>query len=150
MKKIFIVLLSLFIIFLILFVNSPRGIKYSPSITIDKVSFTVDVAKTPQQQQKGLAIYNSLPSNRGMVFLFNQPDYYTFWMKDMKFPIDIIYIRQNKIVDIFKDVPLPASPLAPLPVLKPKKPADTVLEINAGLSEKYGFNIGDSVKMSLN
>jgi uncharacterized membrane protein (UPF0127 family) len=66
-------------------------------------------------------------------------------MKNMKFPIDIIFIRDNKIVTIHQNVPAPKSPADNLPLYQPSEPADAVLEITAGLSQKNGFTKGDTI-----
>ena len=84
-----------------------------------------------------------------MLFPFEKPGYYSFWMKNMKFPIDIIFIKSGKIVTIHKDVMPPKNLTDALPIYNPKEPADTVLEINAGLSEDYKFKEGDEVKLLL-
>jgi hypothetical protein len=144
MNKLNIILLILigvlsFFVFLKL---SPEKKTYA---IIDGQKFYVDVAKTDSQKEKGLSIYKNIEENQGMIFPFSKTDYYTFWMKDMKFPIDIIYIRNNAIVDIFKDAQPPKSPNDFLPTYTTKSQADTVLEINAGLSQKYKFKIGNRV-----
>ena len=69
-------------------------------------------------------------------------------MHEMRFPLDIIFIRQNTIVAIFENLPYPKSKEETLPVYKPEKPADSVLEINGGLSKKYGFKAGDHVNIT--
>ncbi len=107
--------------------------------------FLVEIAKTPTEQEIGLAKYARLPLNDAMYFPFRQPGYYAFWMKNMKFPIDIIFIRNGKIVTIDSFVPAPVKNQQELPTYKPLVPADAVLEINAGLSKKYGFSRGDNV-----
>ena len=81
-----------------------------------------------------------------MLFPFEKADYYSFWMKNMKFPIDIIYINKNHIVTIHQNIKPPKTKEESLPIYKPEDPSDTVLEINAGLSEKYKFKKGDTVK----
>lgn len=124
------------------------SLKDNPSLIINNKKFNIDIAKSVEQKEKGLSIYDKLPLNKGMIFVFNTPEYYAFWMKDMKFPIDIIYIRKNKIIDIFKNVPAPKSENETLPIIKPKETADMVFEINAGLSDKYDFKIGDLVTIS--
>lgn len=118
-----------------------------PLVQIKNVQFHAEIAKTDLQREKGLSIYNKIDNNFIMVFPFTNPGYYTFWMKDMKFPIDIIYVRNNKIVDIFQNVNYPKSDNNPLPIYKPSSLSDTVLEINSGLSNKYNFKTGDSVKI---
>lgn len=145
MKKIILLLLALIGVLVFLITTSYTK---NPSVTIKDKTFYVDVAKTDQEKEKGLSVYDSLPISRGMVFPFEKADYYGFWMKNMKFPIDIIYIRQGKIVDIFKNVPPPKSINDTLSIVKPRETSDTVLEINAGLSDRYGYKIGDYVKIN--
>lgn len=147
MKKIILILFTL-IFFLVLISNLPLE-KNSPTVTIKNKTFRLDVAKTEKERTKGLSIYDKLPLDKGMIFIFNKNDYHSFWMKDMKFPLDIIYINNNKIVDIFKTVLPTKSENETQPIITPKFPADTVLEINAGLSDKYNFKIGDFVKINL-
>ena len=144
MKKLFLLILSIIIVVVLIVLSSHES---KPHIVIDGKYFSVDVARTDLEKQKGLAIYDELPNEKGMIFPFQKSDYYSFWMKDMKFPIDIIYINDNKIVDIFKNVPVPNFQDETLPILRPKSPSSLVLEINAGLSEKYRFKIGDLVKV---
>src|SRR5690349_12394377 len=65
----------------------------TPRITIDNATFSVVVAKTPEEREKGLSGRDSLAQNSGMLFVFDHPDTYTFWMKGMKFPLDMIFIK---------------------------------------------------------
>jgi hypothetical protein len=123
--------------------------KKTPQIIINQKTFSVDVAKSDSEQEKGLSIYNKIPEDKGMIFVFSKADYYPFWMKDMKFAIDIIYIKDNKIVDIFQNVSPPKSPEEKLTIIKPKEKSDKVLEINANLSSKYNFKKGDLVIINI-
>jgi len=109
--------------------------------------FSIEVASSQKEQEIGLSKYVKIKSNFGMYFPFKNRDYYTFWMKGMKFPIDIIFISYGKIVTIYKDVPVQNGNF--LPTYSPTSPIDRVLEISAGLSEKYNFKIGDNVKIRL-
>lgn len=148
MKKLFIIL-PVLIGLLIIIIYAPDVKKNKPSVTINEKVFVVDVAKTNEQKAKGLSIYDKLPLGKGMIFIFKTPDYYAFWMKGMKFPIDIIYIKKNKIVDIYENIQPPKTDNEQLPIIKPKETSDMVLEINANLSSKYNFKIGDFVKINL-
>jgi len=112
------------------------------TVIIDGHTFHVSVANTEQQKEIGLSDINSLPQDEGMIFPFGRADYYGFWMRNMKFSLDIIYIANKKIVSIAANVSNPNSPSVPLP-------ADTVLEINGGLSKMYHFSLGDLVSLSL-
>jgi uncharacterized protein len=118
-------------------------------VRIDGKQFFVDVARTDEQKEKGLDIYNQLPLRRGMIFPFSTTDYFTFWMKGMKFPIDILYINENKVVDIFPEVPYPKTSSETPAIVKSGQKANYVLEINAGLSQKYHFKKGDDIEIHL-
>ena len=119
----------------------------NPTVTINSHQFKLLITKTTLDKQIGLSKYKSLPQDQGMLFSFGKADYYLFWMKEMKFPIDIIYIKNDKIVSIFQNVQPPKSPnTTNIPVYRPTDSSDTVLEINAGLSKKYNIKNGDSVK----
>ena len=115
--------------------------------TINNQTFSVTVAKTNLEKEKGLSGKNSLNENEGMLFPFEKEDFYAFWMKDMKFPIDIIFINKNRIVTIFPNIQPPKNTNEGLFVYKPETPADMVLEINAGLSQQYNFKKDDEVKI---
>ena len=127
--------------------NIPIPFTKTPTATIDNQKFTLLVAKSAKEKEVGLSDKTSLPQDTGMLFHFEQPDYYSFWMKNMKIPIDIVYINKNHIVTIFQNAQPPKSDQEALTIFKPEEPADTVLEINAGLSQKYNFKKGDGVKI---
>jgi len=127
------------------FKNNPSPFVKTPVIKIKNQQFKLYIAKTSQEKQIGLSQKKSIPQEYGMLFPFEKPDYHSFWMKNMQFPIDIIYIKSNKIVDIFSSVQPPAKPTDNIEIIKPSEPSDTVLEINQGLSKKYSFQKGDTV-----
>ncbi len=117
---------------------------------IKDTEIKLSVADTPKAQQKGLSGRKSLAEDRGMLFVFKTPDYYSFWMKDMKFPIDIIYLRGDKVVTIYTNVQPPKSATdTSLPVYTSEEPSDKVLEVNAGFSEKQGLKKGDTISITL-
>lgn len=117
----------------------------SPKALINDKAFELTIVNTPKEMEIGLSEMSSLPQNKGMLFLFKVPDYYSFWMRNMKIPIDIIYINKDKIVTIFSKVKAPLPSESPI-IYRPDEPSNKVLEINAGLSEKYNFKKGDKVR----
>lgn len=117
----------------------------TPTITIGDRSFKVTVASSQQEREIGLSGTNSLQQDQGMLFLFEKPDFYPFWMRNMKFPIDIIYIKNDTIVTIKSNAAPPEDNRENPIIYTPTEPADKVLEIQAGLSEKYNFKNGDKV-----
>jgi uncharacterized membrane protein (UPF0127 family) len=84
-----------------------------------------------------------------MLFIFETADQYSFWMKDMRFPLDLVWLSADcVVVDITKGAPPPepGQGLADLPTYRPAEPAQYVLEINAGEAESAGIRIGDPVE----
>lgn len=121
-----------------------------PYLTINGHNLKLELANSTDQKIKGLSGRISLPQDNGMLFIFDKPDIYDFWMKGMKFPLDIIWIYKNKIVTI-EDNLEPTAEIDPLkiPRVRSVLPSDTVLEINAGLAKKYNFKINDQVTIAL-
>lgn len=116
-------------------------------VKIGKNVIEVEVAATPTAQFKGLSWRKSLEENKGMLFVFGSPSFYAFWMKDMMFPIDIIWIAGDEIVDISRNLP-PARENF-MPTYTPAEPANYVLEVNAGWADRHGIKIGDKVKIEI-
>ncbi|HEX9664656.1 MAG TPA: DUF192 domain-containing protein, partial [Patescibacteria group bacterium] len=81
-----------------------------------------------------------------MLFIFDKKDYYSFWMKEMEFPIDIIWIDDQTVVGIEKNIQPPAA--GRLFVYRPEQKVNLVLEIGAGLSDQRNIKIGDLVDIS--
>ncbi len=73
----------------------------STKVLVNDQTFKVIVAKSDKDKQIGLSEKNKIEQDQGMLFIFDNPDYHSFWMKDMKFPIDIIYINGDKNYKIF-------------------------------------------------
>ncbi len=116
----------------------------SSIVVIGGTTIPVELERTNAQIQKGLSGRTSLDAGSGMLFLFSKPAIYRFWMPDMHFPIDIIWINSGQIVSISKNVPTTFDPTHPI-WYRPTKPAQYVLEVNAGFSAAHHFSAGDSV-----
>ena len=124
-------------------------LKKTPTITINNQTFELNVANSQEEREVGLSKTRSLPERQGMIFIFDKPDYYSFWMKNMTIPIDIIYINKDKIVTIHKNAQPPINQTESLIIYSSTQPSDKVLEIQAGLSEKYNFKKDDKVSVNL-
>lgn len=112
------------------------------AVRFANVTVIADVAKTQDQKAKGLAGRVSLATEEGMLFPYDKADYHTFWMKGMKIPIDILWLRDGYVVDIAAYVQPPLNGERNLTIYKPKEPASEVLEVSAGFAEKYAITIG--------
>lgn len=143
----FLIILLIFSGIILLAINKNSSLPQS-KVTIDNHTFSVEVATTSAQQQEGLSGRASLPKDQGMLFVFKTAARYPFWMKDMKFPLDMIFINNNKIVDIIQNIPAPKNGETNLPIYTPSEPDNQTLEINAGLSKSYGFKKDDAVKVT--
>ncbi len=119
----------------------------TPSVTINKLEIPVEIAETPAEAQKGLSGRASLDPEKGMLFIFAKADYYHFWMPDMHFPIDIIWINNNQVVDISYNAPNKFESANPK-FYSPTKKANYVLEVNAGFSKKNNIKTGSLVVLN--
>lgn len=115
-------------------------------VSANNKTFSVFVAKSDIEKQVGLSSKEKIAESQGMLFLFDKPDYYSFWMKEMKFPIDIIYIDNNKVTTVISNVKPPSKP-EDLTIYQPKAKSDMVLEVNAGLAQKYNIKEGTTIKI---
>jgi uncharacterized membrane protein (UPF0127 family) len=117
-----------------------------PYVTIGENRIFVDIAKTDGERERGLSGRASLRDDEGMFFIFPEKGRYGFWMKDMNFPIDIIWMNDHKIVWIEKNVdPQIGVSEEKLSIYIPDEDADSVLEIKGGKSDELNFFIGDVV-----
>ncbi|OGE70993.1 hypothetical protein A2617_00200 [Candidatus Daviesbacteria bacterium RIFOXYD1_FULL_41_10] len=116
-------------------------------IQIAGATVDVEVADTPSKRSRGLSGRASLLPNSGMIFAFPEEKKYQFWMKGMKFPIDMIFIRKGVVVDILRNVPIlePNTPDQNLPLYSPVAPIDMLLEVTAGFTDAQNVRVGDSV-----
>ncbi len=116
-------------------------------LTIKGATINARVAKTAEEQGKGLGGLRRLPKNKGMLYVYPRPDFYTHNMKDMLFPLDIIWIGKDKtIVDVITDVQPDSYPDS---AFVNDFLAEYVLEVNAGFFERHKLNLGDPVEFSL-
>lgn len=105
------------------------------------------IAKSAKEKEVGLSDRKSLPEGWGMLFSFEKPDFYPFWMRNMQFPIDIFFIHNNRIVTLFENVQPPTPQTGDIPLYKPDEPASAVIETSAGLAKKYNLKVGDEIKI---
>lgn len=136
MKKIFFVGAAILFLFTFYYyIRHPVGKK----AVVNGHTIRLELAITETEKEKGLGYRDSLSGDAGMLFVYDHPDRYGFWMKGMRFPLDFIWIDGNRIVDLSQNIPVPYT-------LSPRVPVDKVLEVNAGVIESLGIHIGDLVQ----
>jgi len=110
-------------------------------IKIKDQVFKLEVADTLAKKQKGLADRESMPQNYGMIFIFEKKGIYSFWMKEMRFPLDFLWIDGDKIVEITRNVPVPSD--EDFLIYQPQVPVNKVIELNAGMAA--AISLGDKI-----
>ena len=108
----------------------------------------LEVAKTPEQQSKGLMYRPALAPNRGMLFAFPPGQVVAFWMKNVPVDLDMVFVSQGKIVGISTAVPCVMEPCALYPSDKGIA-ADQVIELRAGRARELGLKTGDPLTVEL-
>jgi uncharacterized membrane protein (UPF0127 family) len=125
--------------------RSAAGLEQVP-LTIHSGSadhrFTVEVARTPAEQETGLMNRQSLAPDRGMIFPYDPPQMAAFWMKNTLIPLDMIFVRADGSVAGIAANTVPLS-LEPVPS---GEPVAAVLEIAGGRSAELGLRPGDKVE----
>lgn len=126
----------------------PKPTKFA-NLQINDKLIKVEVADTASKRSKGLGGKQSLGENEGMLFVFDKTDKHPFWMKGLIFPLDFIWIKNDKVVDLLPNIPPPEKGQADssLPIYSSKEEVDKVLEVNAGTILKLNIKVGDSVKL---
>ncbi|MEE3331503.1 MAG: DUF192 domain-containing protein, partial [Myxococcota bacterium] len=116
-------------------------------VEIRSTRVEVEVAVSPEEQRQGLSGRAKLDWGDGMVFLYKTGGFQSFWMIDMRFPIDMVWIRDSRVVGVHHNVPVPEpdTPHNELPRYGPKELVDTVLEVPAGYARAHGWARGDAV-----
>ena len=123
----------------------------TPTVQIGGASFGVEIADTPETRAQGLSGRPSLDDGYGMLFVFERAYEHRFWMKDMMFPLDFVWISEGcAVVDVTANVPPPeqGTETNDLPTYSPSAPVLYVLEIDAGTIAETGIEVGDAVAFS--
>jgi uncharacterized membrane protein (UPF0127 family) len=108
----------------------------------DHTTIHAEIADTFLKRTKGLSNRDSLATNAGMLFLFPSSDTYSFWMKDTRIPLDIIWLNNHIVVDM---VTLEPESGETIPQYTPTHAADAVLEINKSEAAAHNLKAGDHV-----
>jgi uncharacterized protein len=126
--------------------SSHNGTDYlRAKVSIKGVELSAEIPTTQELMRKGLAVKNELKENESMLFVFDKPEKHSFWMKDMKFPIDIIWLDSNgKVVHVEEN-------LEPCPLViictsyTPNADSQYVLETVAGFTQRHNISLGTNI-----
>ena len=118
-------------------------------LKVGSTQVNVEIAERADERKKGLGGRESLATDSGMLFIFEKPGKFGFWMKGLNFPLDMIWIRDKKVVDIIKNALPPAQGQKDedLPIYMPREEVDMVLEVTGGFVDGNGIKLGDIVEI---
>lgn len=125
----------------------PPAARPRVTVTAGDVAVQATLAQSPRESSLGLGYRDELPEGTGMLFVYDEPSVRTFWMKGMRFCIDIIWIEGGEIVGAAESVcPSPFGTFdADLPRFRSPEPVRYVLEVPAGWMEEHGLDAGTPV-----
>jgi uncharacterized membrane protein (UPF0127 family) len=120
------------------------------TVTIDRYNISAFVADTDDKRTKGLSGVENMSENQGMLFIFNYPSKQGFWMKEMMFPLDIIWLDSNNSVIHIEKKLQPCMSVLFCSVYSPSSDAKYVLETISGFTDLHSVNEGDKIKINSN
>ena len=126
--------------------TEPYAVGAEGWITIAGRKVALEIVRTPEEQSLGLGERDSLAWNRGMLFLYDRPGFPRFWMKAMRFDIDIVWILDNRVTEISHRVPHVPGQNGPL--IGPRNLTNRVLEVPAGYAQAHGWRAGQRVEIA--
>tara|TARA_B100001093_G_scaffold332129_1_gene317124 strand:+ start:143 stop:598 length:456 start_codon:yes stop_codon:yes gene_type:complete len=117
----------------------------SKFILKNKIQIDLEVSDTFKKRETGLMHRKFLDKNKGMIFIYDKVEIINIWMYKTNIPLDIIFLKNKNIINLKKN----ASPCLQLPCesYSSKEPIDTVIEINAGMSDQLKLKIGDNLEI---
>jgi uncharacterized membrane protein (UPF0127 family) len=115
------------------------------TLSLNGTAIRTEIVRLEADLQEGLSDRSSMPANQGMLFEMGYVGIHPFWMVRMHFPLDMVWIEGNKVVEIAPHMPAPGLFAVPA-THTPEAMADRVLELNAGMAAKTGLKVGDTVE----
>jgi uncharacterized membrane protein (UPF0127 family) len=117
-------------------------------VAVGDATVEAEIADDDSERARGLGGRDRLAPDAGMYFVLTDSSP-RIWMKGMRFPLDLVWINGGRVVQVTPRVPdePPGTPDAQLPIYSPTRPANRVLEVNAGWVERNGVRRGDTVRL---
>lgn len=142
----FALLLIIVLVFLLIPRNSGQPLARG-TVKVNGNIIYVEIADSFASRSQGLSGRDRLAENQGMFFVFPVSAIYPFWMKDVKFPIDIVWIRGDKVIGVADKAAVPTG--ATFPMYSPPGLIDKVLEVDAGVAAKLGIKEGSTIEFNI-
>ena len=126
-------------------------VELNSAVMIGDAVFSAELAVNAGERTKGLSDRDGLEPGTGMLFIFEDREVSSFWMRRMRFSLDLIWISEDcRVVDITPNVPFPkpGTSTSNLPSYRSSAPAAYNFEINAGEASEFGIRVGDAVRFT--
>lgn len=118
------------------------------NLKVGQSTIRVEIADNSAAWAKGLSGKESLAEDEGMLFVYPSPQRLSFWMKEMKFPLDMIVVHNLRVIEIHRDIRSPKEGEDGRKIgVKTVAEAEMLLEVNAGWAERHGIKVGDEVQL---
>jgi uncharacterized protein len=129
--------------------NAPKDRYLKSYITINGFELTADLALTNEQKEKGLSVKDKLKESEAMLFIFEESAQHSFWMKDVKFPIDIIWLDSDGKVGHIEQNLQPCVSVLICISYSPDIDSQYVLETVAGFTQRRNISVGTDIDFEL-
>ena len=137
-----------FLLYLLMLAACSACASGEPRVVLGGKTFSVEIADSSEEHQLGLMFRDSMPADHGMIFIFPDEAPRSFWMKNTRIPLDIMYFDKDlKMVSISADTP--PCRVARCPSYPSVVPAKYVLELNGGSAASLGVGVGDKLTLDL-
>lgn len=145
MKKVLLIIVAATVILAGFILKTKPGSNNSRLTIQDKVTIQVTIADSNQERAQGYSNHSPIGYDEGLLFVFEKADLYPFWMKDMLFDLDFIFIRDSRVVYLLKNIKAPVHNQGKMEYAISQEPFDQLLEVKAGFIDKYKIAVQDFV-----
>lgn len=125
---------------------SPSPAAQAQAVLFGDRTIPVEIADTEESRRQGLSGRPSLATDTGLVLWWDAPEPVGIWMPDMRFAIDVIFVRDSRVVAVYADAK-PCPPSGYCPVFGPETAVDYVLEVPTGSAARWGLKTGDAITL---
>uniref|UniRef100_UPI0030846562 DUF192 domain-containing protein n=1 Tax=Petrachloros mirabilis TaxID=2918835 RepID=UPI0030846562 len=123
--------------------ESGQSLPVSAIVKLPQTAIELEVARTQEEQAMGLMFRADLADDRGMLFPFDPPQSVNFWMRNVKIPLDMVFLREGRIVAIAANVPPCRQPVCP--TYGPSELVDQVIELRGGRAAELDLAVGETL-----
>ena len=147
MRKLWLIIVIATVILTGFILKTKPAVKTKRLTIGNKVTIEVNIADTNQKRAKGYSNHPKIGYNEGLLFVFEQPNVYPFWMKEMLFDLDFIFIRDGRVIYLLENIKAPINNQGEVEYAISEKPFDRLLEVKAGFIDKYKIKISDFIAL---